>query len=54
MVYGSTGRLRIAMSAANSLDADVDPECLRGMRETGELLASLGHDVVEDTPSLAR
>jgi amidase len=46
------GRLRIAMSAANSLDADVDPECLRGMRETGELLASLGHDVVEDTPSL--
>jgi amidase len=46
------GRLRIAMSAANSLEADVDPECLRGMRETGELLASLGHHVVEDTPSL--
>jgi amidase len=46
------GRLRIAMSPANSLDAEVDPECLRGMRETGELLASLGHHVVEDTPSL--
>jgi amidase len=46
------GRLRIAMSAANSLDAEVDPECLRGMRETGELLASLGHHVVEDTPAL--
>ena len=40
------------MSAANALDADVDPECLRGMHETAELLAALGHDVVEDTPSL--
>ena len=40
------------MSADNALDADVDPECLRGMRETGELLASLGHHVVEDAPSL--
>ena len=46
------GRLRIAMSAANALDAEVDPECVRGMHETGELLASLGHHVVEDTPSL--
>ena len=36
----------------NALDADVDPECLRGMRETGELLASLGHEVVEAAPSL--
>jgi amidase len=46
------GRLRVAMSAANALDVDVDPECLRGMRETGELLASLGHDVIEAAPSL--
>ena len=46
------GRLRVAMSADNALDADVDPECLRGMRETGELLASLGHHVVEAAPSL--
>ena len=46
------GRLRVAMTADNALDADVDPECLRGMRETGELLASLGHDVVEAAPSL--
>jgi amidase len=46
------GRLRVAMSAENALDADVDPECVRGMRETGELLASLGHHVVEAAPSL--
>jgi amidase len=46
------GRLRVAMSADNALGVDVDPECLRGMRETGELLASLGHDVVEASPSL--
>jgi len=46
------GLLRIAMSGANALDADVDPECLRGMQETGEVLAALGHHVVEDTPSL--
>jgi amidase len=46
------GRLRVAMSADNALDVDVDPECLRGMRETGDLLASLGHDVTEVSPSL--
>jgi amidase len=46
------GRLRIAMTADNVLGADVDPECLRGMRETGELLAALGHHVVEDAPAL--
>jgi amidase len=40
------------MSADNSLEVDVDRECLRAMRETGELLASLGHHVVEDSPSL--
>ena len=46
------GRLRIAMSAANALDSNIDLECERGMRETGELLASLGHHVVEDAPTL--
>jgi amidase len=46
------GRLRVAMSADNPLAAEVDPECLRGMRETGELLASLGHEVVEAAPSV--
>jgi len=46
------GRLRVAMTADNALAADADPECVRGMRETGELLASLGHEVVEAGPSL--
>jgi amidase len=46
------GRLRVAMTADNALDADVDPACARGMRETGELLSSLGHEVVEAAPSL--
>src|SRR3954467_996215 len=46
------GRLRVAMTADNALGAEVDPECLRGMRETGELLASLGHEVVEAAPSV--
>jgi len=46
------GRLRVAMTADNALEAEVDPECVRGMRETGELLSSLGHDVVEAAPSL--
>jgi amidase len=35
------------MSAANPLDVDVDPECVRGMHAAGELLASLGHEVEE-------
>jgi amidase len=46
------GRLRVAMSAANALGADVDPECVRGMRAAGALLASLGHEVEEATPAL--
>jgi amidase len=45
------GRLRIAMTAANPLDVDVDPECVRGMHRAGELLASLGHEVEEATPA---
>src|SRR5215210_3633129 len=46
------GRLRVAMTAENALDAEVDPECLRGMRDTADLLTSLGHDVEEAAPSL--
>jgi len=46
------GRLRIAMTAANALDVDVDPECVRGMYQAGELLASLGHEVEETGPGL--
>jgi amidase len=45
------GRLRVAMTAANPLDADVDPECVRGMHAAGELLSSLGHEVEHAAPS---
>src|SRR3954465_6204053 len=44
------GRLRIAFSAANPLEVDVDPECVRGMHQAGELLSSLGHEVEEAAP----
>lgn len=46
------GNLRIAMSAENALGADVDPECLRGMHATADLLASLGHQIEEAAPSV--
>ena len=45
------GRLRVAMTAANPLDIDVDPECVRGMHAAGELLSSLGHEVETASPS---
>src|SRR3954449_10901656 len=46
------GRLRVAMTAENALGVDVDPECVRGMHVAGELLSSLGHDVVHAAPAL--
>ena len=46
------GRLRVAMTAANVLDVDVDPECVRGMHAAGELLSSLGHEVETASPAL--
>ena len=46
------GRLRVAMTAANPLDVDVDPECVRGMHVAGELLSSLGHEVEMASPAL--
>jgi amidase len=46
------GRLRVAMTADNALEVDVDPECVRGMHVAGELLASLGHDVVHAAPAM--
>ena len=46
------GRLRVAMTAANPLEVDVDPECVRGMHAAGELLASLGHEVEYAAPAL--
>src|ERR671922_1138354 len=45
------GRLRVAMTASNAIGADVDPECMRGMRAAGELLAALGHEGEEASPA---
>src|SRR5919198_690350 len=45
------GRLRVAVTAANPLDADVDPECLRGLGFAAELLGALGHEVEEAKPA---
>jgi len=45
------GRLRIAVTLENALNAPVDPECERAVRETAERLAGLGHEVVEAAPA---
>src|SRR5436190_3016736 len=48
------GRLRVAVAVSPPLpDADVDPVYVAAARETGELPASLGHDVEETTPPWA-
>src|SRR4051812_9459340 len=46
------GRLRVAMTADNALEAEVDPECLRAMHETADVLARLGHEIEEASPAL--
>jgi amidase len=46
------GRLRVAVTDQNPLDAEVHPDCRRAMAETADLLAQLGHDVSEATPAL--
>ncbi len=46
------GRLRVAVSHANALGVDVDPECRRGLVVAAEVLAGLGHDVEEVEPTL--
>jgi len=46
------GKLRIAMTLANVLDVDADPEVVHGLHSAAELLRDLGHDVVEDSPAL--
>jgi amidase len=44
-------RLRIALTTKPPLDdATVDPVCARAVADAGELLASLGHEVVEADP----
>jgi amidase len=46
------GKLRIAMSLANALDVDADPEVVHGLHSAAALLRDLGHEVVEDSPAL--
>lgn len=50
-VGADPGRLRIAWTATPPIDTLVDPECAAAARATAELLASLGHDVVEAAPA---
>ena len=44
------GRLRIAVTLDNTIDAPVDPECERAVGEAAEHFAALGHEVTETTP----
>src|SRR5919199_3013053 len=46
------GRLRVAMTTANVLAVEPQPECVRAMRAAGELLAALGHEVEEAAPAM--
>ncbi len=49
------GRLRIARFATPVIaDVEVDPECLRAWEDASRLLESLGHEVVDIEPPLAR
>jgi amidase len=44
------GRLRIACTLSNPLDADVHPEWVRALHDTRETLEALGHEVFESRP----
>ena len=44
------GRLRVAVTSRSPVESDVHPECDRALREAADLLAGLGHDVVDETP----
>ena len=45
----STG-LRIGTMSAPAVEAEVDPECVRAVEEAAKLLASLGHEVDDESP----
>ena len=48
------GRLRIAFTTDPMLGRSVHPDCIAAVNDAAKLLASLGHDVVEDTPVIDR
>jgi amidase len=45
------GRLRVAVTAENPLGVAVDADGIEGLRVAAELLAALGHEVVEAAPA---
>src|SRR3954471_8082437 len=45
------GRLRVAVTAENPLGVEVDEDSIEGLRIAAELLAALGHDVIEAAPA---
>lgn len=51
-VSAEPGRLRIAFSAHPFLGNDVHADCHAGLAHAAKLLESLGHDVVEATPTV--
>jgi amidase len=50
-VSREAGRMRIAWSDRAPLGTAVDPECVAAVRETAQLLESLGHEVEEAAPA---
>ena len=52
-VGAAPGRLRVAATSRSPIESAVDPECTRALREAADLLAGLGHDVVDETPPWA-
>jgi amidase len=44
------GRLRVAVTVAPPIAVPVDPACAAAARAAGELLAGLGHDVIDASP----
>ncbi len=51
-VTTAPGRLRIAMTSTPFFGNHVHPDCVAAMQDTAALLTSLGHDVIEDTPTI--
>ena len=47
------GKLRVAVTSAPPLEADVNRDCVGALEDAAALLAELGHDVVEATPDWA-
>src|SRR3954471_6340912 len=45
------GGLRVAVTAENPLGVEVDADSIEGLRIAAELLAALGHDLVEAAPA---